>query len=111
LTAGALPATTLPDLFRRRQAVQRKHVLRTIAFEAGCESWEEYRPALARVNARQVEHLSLLEQGPANLRLWFSSESEAIQSVAEHGGRAVRAGVQAVVLPASTPETSNGRSL
>lgn len=111
LAAGAVATTTLPDLFRVRYTVQRKHVLRTLAFEAGCRSWEEYRPILAHTDARQLEQFAVLEMGYANLNLWFSNEPEALQFATQHGGRAVRVGMQAVVLPTSIGESRGGRSL
>ena len=111
LVAGAVPTTTLPNLYGRRDTVQRKHVLRTLAFEAGHRSWEEYRPALAHVVARQLEQFSVLEKGYANLNLWFSSEPEALRFATQHGGRAVRIGTQAVVLPAAEGERCDERSI
>jgi hypothetical protein len=110
LAAGAVPTTTLPNLFGRRDTVQRKHVLRTLAYEAGHMNWEEYRPTLAHADGRQLEQFSVLEKGYANLNLWFSSESEAQRFATQHGGRAVRVGMQAVVLPASEGESRDERS-
>ena len=111
LAAGALATTTLPDLFRVRCTLQRKHVLRTLAFEAGCRSWEEYRPTLAHTAVWQLKQFAVLEKGYANLNLWFSSEPEALQFATQHGGRAVRVGMQAVVLSASEGESRAARSL
>jgi hypothetical protein len=111
LAAAAVAKTTLPDLFRRRYTMQRKHVLRTLAFEAGRRSWEEYRPTLTHMDPRHLEQFAVLEKGYANLNLWFSSEPEALQFATQHGGRAVRVGMQAVVLPASEGESRGERSL
>ena len=62
------------------------------------------------MDARQLEQFSILEKGYANLNLWFSSESEALRFATQHGGRAVRVGMQAVVLPASEGERRDERS-
>lgn len=109
LAARACQETTLPDLFRRRHTVQRKHVLRTLAVEAGHRSWEGYRPALALLDAQELEPFAFLERGCAKLNLWFSSEPEALKFTAQHGGRAVRVGRQAIVLPAAEAQGRDGR--
>ena len=49
LAARAVPACPLQALFRDRASLQRKHVLRMLAFEAGHASWEAYSQALAQV--------------------------------------------------------------
>lgn len=67
----------------------------------------KYRPTLAHVDARQLDQFSVLEKGYANLNLWFSSESEALRFAIQHGGRAVRVGVQAVVLPETEAESGH----
>jgi hypothetical protein len=99
LAAGALPCATLPELYRRRQAVQRKHILRTLAVEAGFGNWESYRPSLAGNDAALLAQLAVQESGGSHLNLWFSDEAQAQAYAAVHGGRAVRVGQQAVVLP------------
>lgn len=111
LAAGAVAATTLPDLFRRRHVVRRKHVLRTLAFEAGHPSWEGFCPTLAKMDSRQLEQFAVVENGFANLNLWFSSEPEALKYATQHGGRAVRVGMHAVVLPTSDGTSRGGQSL
>jgi hypothetical protein len=44
LASGAIRHDSLPEAFRRRGELQRKHLLRTLAVEAGFESWEAWRP-------------------------------------------------------------------
>jgi hypothetical protein len=98
LAAGAITETTLPGLFRRRDTVQRKHVLRTLAFEAGSPSWEAYRPTLDHTDVRQLEAFAVVGTGYAKLNLWFSNEPDAARFASQHGGHSVRVGTQAVVL-------------
>lgn len=94
-----MAADSLPDLYRRRQSVQRKHILRTLAGEAGYVSWERYRPRLEASPPADLEPLEVLARSPAVLKLWFANEAEAVVFVKLHGGRVVRIGNQAVVLP------------
>lgn len=101
LVAGTVPVRTLPELFRRRATVQRKHVLRALAIEAGHASWEDYSRVLPHLDPLRVQHGVHVEHSVATLKRWFASESAALQFAAEHGGRALRVGQQAVVLPAS----------
>ncbi len=107
LNAGATPIASLPDLFRQRHGLQRKHVLRLLAMEAGYSSWEAYRPALSQLTANQFEHLAVSETGFAHLNLWFASEVDALAFVSENGGRVVRVGQQAVVMPCEATDSSD----
>jgi len=104
IAAGAVPVSSLPKLFRLRHTVQRKHVLRTLALEAGHESWEAYRPKIEDLSAQQFESFEVMDRGYANLNLWFASQPEAQQFAAKSGGRVVRVGGQAVVLPKAVNE-------
>lgn len=106
LAAGAAPTRTLPNLFRARNTVQRKHVLRTLAVEAGYGSWEEYARALPLLDMQQLQLALHAERGASRLKLWFASEAEAAQFASEHGGQAVRVGKQAVVLPQPRVESA-----
>lgn len=99
LAAAAVPAQSLPALFRARDTVQRKHVLRTLAVEAGHPSWEAYSRALPLVDVQHLQQALSAEQGTASLKLWFPSEDQARRHAAEQGGHAVRVGRQGVVLP------------
>lgn len=111
IAAGAMPASSLPELFRLRSTVQRKHILRTLAIEASYGSWEEYRPKLEHVDAQQLEQFEVLDKGYANLNLWFSSESEAQLFARDNGGRVVSVGGQAVVLPATISENRSNQGV
>lgn len=98
LAAGAITNSTLPGLFRRRHIVQRKHVLRTLAVEAGSPSWEAYRRTLDHEDVRHLASSAIVEMGCAKLNLWFSSEPDAARFALQHGGRVVRVGMQACAL-------------
>jgi hypothetical protein len=100
LAANAVPRIALPELFRRRDLLKRKHMLRTLAVEAGFQSWEEYRPTLDATPSSALKHLEVIQPGAGHLNLWFPGQSEAEAFASRHGGHAMRVGGQAVVLQA-----------
>lgn len=89
---------SLPVLFQQRNTVQRKHVLRMLALEAGYASWEQYRPALAHLAPEALTHFDIARQQAGHLNLWFSSAEDACAHAQQHGGRALRFDRQGVVL-------------
>lgn len=99
MLAAGVADGPLTELFRRRKTLQRKQLLRMLARENGFPSWEVFRPALARMPVDALGGLDLAEEGTAVLHLWFASEVSAVAFASENGGRAVRVGTQAVVLP------------
>ncbi len=106
MATRAVTDRSLPGLFRARCTVQRKHVLRALAREAGYASWEDYRHALPHLDISQLERLASVQRGTSVLKLWFSDTSAARRFAAEQGGQAVRVGVQAVVLPAAPSDAA-----
>ncbi len=96
LSAGVLRDTTLPNAFRARSTLQRKHFLRLLALEAGFSSWETYRPALQNTHPSELDAFIVLEKGWAFIHNWFPAEEQA--QLAKADGRVVRIGNQAVVL-------------
>lgn len=99
LAAHVVAVHTLPLLYRARATVQRKHVLRMLAIEAGHGSWEKYSEALPQLDPQVLLQALASERNPATLKLWFASEAEATRYAARHGGRTTRIRKQAVVLP------------
>lgn len=99
LAAGALGGLTLPQLGRQRHLIQRKHLLRMLAVEAGFATWEAYSHALKSMHAAELPHFDVLRHQAGHLNLWFSSREQAQAHAAAHGGRVVGVGGQAVVLP------------
>jgi hypothetical protein len=98
LATATLTAISLPELQRNRDIIQRKHVLRMLAVEAGFKSWEDYRHALENMSADEVGHYDQLHRIAGYPNVWFSTYAEAEHYACEHSGRAVRVGSQAVVL-------------
>lgn len=96
--SGALEGLSLPELHRRQDMVRRKHILRMLAVEAGCRSWEEYRPTLVNKSANDVEHFDVIRRTSGYPNVWFSSLLEAREFAAAHGGRVIPVREQAVVI-------------
>lgn len=97
LSAHVIRGMTLPELSRHRGMVQRKHVLRMLAVEAGYPGWEEYRGALVATEPQSLQQFDVMRHVAGYPNIWFSSMKEAEEHSAVHGGRAVRVGQQAVV--------------
>ena len=91
----------MPAAFRARTQVQRKHVLRALALEAGYPSWEALVAALADADLQALGHGLQAMRGTAVLKLWFSSMAQAQEYTRTHGGQAIAMGSQAVVLEAT----------
>lgn len=97
--AGVLPGLALSELYHDRATLKRKHFLRTLAVEAGFADWETFRAQLERMSPDAFEHFKLADEGVAQLNVWFSDEAQAQVHADAHGGRVVRVGKQAVVVP------------
>lgn len=101
IAAGIFPGNSLKDLFHGREAIRRKHTLRLLARESGFDSWESFSPTLIGLDPRAVDRFRIDECGNAFLNLWFPNEPAAQTFAAANGGRVLRIGAHAVVLPAA----------
>lgn len=99
LLATGVVRGPLTALFRSRATVQRKHVLRMLAREGGFPGWEAFRSALLGMVPSDLDRIRLAQEGSAVLHLWFATEAQACVHAAHNGGRVVRIGTQAVVMP------------
>jgi hypothetical protein len=97
LTTLTLTAVSLPELQRHRDVIQRKHILRMLAVEAGFTAWEDYRHALNRMSVDELTHYEYVKGSLGYPNLWFSTYEEAQTCAKEQSSRAVRAGTQALV--------------
>lgn len=98
LATHTLRDLSLPQLHQQRAMVRRKHLLRTLAIEAGHPSWEHYSRALSGMTVEQLPHLDMLQASAGYPNLWFSNREQAQTYALSHGGRVVPVGTQAVVL-------------
>lgn len=106
LSTQAIHGISLPELSRCRDIVQRKHVLRALAVEAGYSSWDEYRAALTEMEPKALQQFDVLRRMLGYPNLWFSSMAEAEGHAATHGGQAIRVGRQALVFSDASPTVS-----
>ena len=97
LATQVIRGLTLPQLSQRRSLIQRKHLLHTLAIEAGFLNWDAYRGALAETPHDPPLPFDVHKPTAGYPNLWFSSLADAEAHAARHGGRAVRHGQQAVV--------------
>ena len=93
--AGLFAELGVAGLFRRRAQLQRKHLLRMLAVEAGHDRWEAYRDALVALTPAQVAWPHLGDRLPASINLWFSNEAEARAALGD-GVHLLRFGTQVV---------------
>ena len=99
LAEQVINGMSLPALSQGRNMIQRKHVLRMLAVEAGFASWEEYRGVLANMKPEALQQFDVMRRAAGYPNIWFSSVEEAEGHASTHGGRAIRVGQQAVVFP------------
>ena len=98
LATATLTAISLPELYRSRDIIQRKHILRMLAVEVGFKCWEDYRHALDTMSVEQLSHFDHLRRTAGYPNLWFTNYDEAQVYAKENNGNALRVGNQAVVL-------------
>ena len=97
LACGCFEGLSLPELHRRRAMVQRKHLLHTLAVEAGHAHWQAYREALSGMGVEQLSQLDVLAPRLGYPNHWFSNLEQAREHARVHGGRVVAVGRQAMV--------------
>ena len=98
LASKAMAEQPLPALHRSRRCIQRKHILRMLALEAGFSSWALYGRALKAMPVEALAQFDVIRSGIGYPNLWFATVSEAEVYAAEHGGKVVAVGGQAVVV-------------
>lgn len=98
LSSQTLAGLSLAQLWRQRAMVQRKHLLRTLAVEAGFPNWEHYCRELRQMRTEALAHFDVQQARAGQLNLWFSSAAQAKAHAREFGGCVASVGLQAVVL-------------
>lgn len=98
LATATLTAISLPELYRSRDIIQRKHILRMLAVEVGFNCWEDYRHALDTMSVAQLAHFDHVRRTAGYPNLWFSNYEEAQDYAKANNGHALRVCDQAVVL-------------
>lgn len=93
------PDIDLKTLFERRAEVRRRHCLLTLAREAGKADWLALRNTLETAPQSIAADIRALPVAFTYPNHWFSSLEQAQQFQRERGGRLLRHGSQAVVIP------------
>jgi hypothetical protein len=99
LNAEVLTNISLVELKNTTKMIQRKHLLQMLAVENGSHCWTDFKQQIesAADGAIRPNSLELREAGyPV---LWFSSGDEASAYTEHHGGKIVKLGSQAAVVP------------
>lgn len=95
---------SLPELYRQRDSVQRKHILHMLAVEGGYSTWSSYKQQIGEMAIEELKHPSQMLRNSGYPNLWFSSMKEAEEYSVKEGGIPIPVGTQAVIIP-YTPES------
>lgn len=95
--AGMFGVEPLQAVYQRRQSLQRKHFLRTLAVEAGFTDWETYLPTLRGQTLDTVAHLAMPYGTTGSLNHWFSSYEQAHAFASRRGRAALSIGKHVMV--------------
>ena len=104
LVASVLTGMSLPQLHRMRGTVQRKHLLRLLALEAGHADWPAYRNALRQASPQDLLALGVRSRTWSTLNAWFADDVQASRLARAQGGHAVRVGPHTVVLSSTVAQ-------
>lgn len=93
---------SLVALRNQQHMIQRKHILRMLAAEAGYSDWASYKHAVEAMPEKSKAHYAIALKGVGYPNLWFSSFDAANDYAAKHGGKPIAVGKQAVVVVKTT---------
>ncbi|MDD1780401.1 hypothetical protein LRP49_04220 [Enterovibrio sp. ZSDZ35] len=99
LESKVLTNITLPELKRQSAMIQRKHLLHMLAAENGERCWADLKKIVSAAPQGTILPYSIEQLDAGYLVHWFSSISEAQGYTEQHGGKVVKVGSQAAVLP------------
>lgn len=99
LEAKVLLNISLPQLKSKTEMIQRKHLLQLLAVENGFLCWAELKRGIVEAPQGSMLPYSAELKGAGYLALWFSNVSQAQSYIDQHGGKVVRVGSQAAVVP------------
>ncbi|MDN0085191.1 hypothetical protein QU487_21005 [Crenobacter sp. SG2305] len=99
LTAQVTPERKLTDLYARRESLQLKHMLHTLAAELGFASWEHCKAEIDLRPAALLDRyrLDLGAYGDYETN-WFPDKAAVRQWQQQHGGYVLRYGEQAAAI-------------
>ncbi|WP_028022036.1 hypothetical protein [Enterovibrio calviensis] len=99
LESKVLTNITLPELKRHSATIQRKHLLHMLAAENGESCWADFKKIISAAPQGTILPYSTEQLDAGYLVHWFSSVSDAKGYTHQHGGKVVKVGCQAAVVP------------
>lgn len=99
LSAEVLTNISLVELKNTTTLIQRKHLLQMLAVENGTRCWTDFKQQIEASDDGSILPNSLELREAGYPVLWFSSADEASAYTEHHGGKIVKLGSQAAVVP------------
>ncbi|GAB3476092.1 hypothetical protein [Marinomonas epiphytica] len=94
-----LPQASLLELKHNTALIKRKHLLHMLAIENGAPCWGDFKQQVLASQPGSLLPSSLqLKQAGYPIH-WFSNEGEALSFHETNGGKVIRVGEQAAVIP------------
>lgn len=102
INTNVLRGLSLPELTKKRDIIQRKHLLNMLAIENGSSCWAEFKQKVESSTDGEFLPYSVELRNAGYPVLWFSTESEATAYANDNGGKVVKVEGQAAVVPEFT---------
>lgn len=99
LNAKVLINTSLIELKNNTSIIQRKHLLQMLAAENGSSCWAEFKQHVVTAPEGSILPNSIELRDAGYPVLWFSNTAEATNYTDTYGGKIVKLGSQAAVVP------------
>jgi hypothetical protein len=99
LNAKVLSNLSLIELKNNTAIIQRKHLLHMLATENGASCWSAFKQQITTAPEGSIVPNSIELRDAGYPVLWFASTAEAATYADNHGGKIVKLGNQAAVVP------------
>ncbi|WP_394126103.1 hypothetical protein [Vibrio hepatarius] len=99
LNSNVLTNISLVELKKNASIIQRKHLLQMLAAENGASCWADFKQQIVTAPEGSILPNSIELRDAGYPVLWFSNATEATGYSNQHGGKVVKLGNQAAVVP------------
>lgn len=99
LNANVLVNISLVELKNNTSIIKRKHLLQMLAAEHGASCWAEFKQQVVTATEGSILPSSVELHDAGYPVLWFSNTAEATNYTDTHGGKLVKSGRHAAVVP------------
>ena len=99
LNTNVLTNLSLIELKNNTSIIQRKHLLQMLAAENGARSWADFKQQVVTAPEGSILPNSIELRDAGYPVLWFPNATEATAYKDNHGGKVVKLGSQAAVVP------------